>query len=379
MSISTIDAASDLHRYVPRQDQSLMEPTFGRRTTQALAGLLNTTQMGMAEAYVNGLEIPDAAYRWMLHATMPILFRHFPRLLAPYDWVLQESPRVAESSRELMKVQYDRPQAMLNHMLGDWPLIYPKYSMGYWENGAQNLEESQRHMIDQVIERLGINDGDNILDFGCGWGCVPNYILSKFPNARVTGLNLSHQQCGYMRQKMQDPTSHLSSGRFTLVEGDLNDTVFTEKFDKIVSVGVFCHVGNLTSAFQRLASFLKNDGKVLIHIITVRLPNNMSSGFTDKYIFPQGRYWNHDAIPSHDRDLKTVKRWYLNGMNYHLTLTDWLHRFDASQHIVKDLDYGMSYARFRRIWRFYLLLLGTIFATCDGEYNGNGQYLLVRA
>ncbi|MCL1491584.1 MAG: class I SAM-dependent methyltransferase [Pseudanabaena sp. Salubria-1] len=217
------------------------------------------------------------------------------------------------------------------------------------------------------------------MDFGCGWGCVPNYIMSKFPNVRFTGLNLSHQQCEYMRHKMQDPTSYLSSGRFTLHEGDLNEAQFTEKFDKILSIGVFCHVGNLTNAFQKLSSFLKSDGKVLIHIITVRIPNNLSSGFTHKYIFPHGRYWNYDAVPSHNRDLKTVNRWYMNGINYHKTTVAWLERFDDSQDIVKSLDYGMDYAKFRRIWRFYLLMLGTIFVTCDGEYNGNGQYLMTHA
>jgi cyclopropane-fatty-acyl-phospholipid synthase len=278
-----------------------------------------------------------------------------------------------------MKIQYDLPQTMLNGMLGDWEPIYPKYSMGLWENGAADLEESQKQMIDQLIERLGIEDGDHILDFGCGWGCVPNYIMSKFANVRFTGVNLSHQQCTYMRVKMNDPRSQLSSGRFNLLEGDLNDIEFAEKFDKIVSVGVFCHVGNLTQSLQKLASLLKPQGRALIHIITVRIPNNMSSGFTHKYIFPHGRYWNHDAIPSHNRDLKTVKRWYINGMNYHQTLTEWLHRFDAKQSEFQGLDYGMDYARFRRIWRFYLLLLGTIFATCDGEYNGNGQYLLTHA
>ena len=344
-----------------------------------MARAVNGMQMALAEAYINGMEIPDSLYRAILHGTMPTLFRSFPGLLAPYEWVLTESDRLAESSRELMKIQYDLPQTMLNGMLGDWEPIYPKYSMGLWENGAADLEESQKQMIDQLIERLGIEDGDHILDFGCGWGCVPNYIMSKFANVRFTGVNLSHQQCTYMRAKMNDPRSQLSSGRFTLIEGDLNDIEFAEKFDKIVSVGVFCHVGNLTQSLQKLASLLKPQGRALIHIITVRIPNNMSSGFTHKYIFPHGRYWNHDAIPSHDRDLKTVKRWYINGMNYHQTLTQWLHRFDARQSEFQGLDYGMDYARFRRIWRFYLLLLGTIFATCDGEYNGNGQYLLTHA
>jgi len=371
--------AGDLQAFRPLANAGLPSDSLGYKSTRLMARAVNGMQMALAEAYINGVEIPDPMFKAMLHGTMPTLFRSFPGLLAPYEWVLTESDRLAESSNELMKIQYDLPQTMLNGMLGDWEPIYPKYSMGLWENGAADLEESQKQMIDQLIERLGIEDGDHILDFGCGWGCVPNYIMSKFANVRFTGVNLSHQQCTYMRGKMNDPRSQLSSGRFTLMEGDLNDIEFAEKFDKIVSVGVFCHVGNLTQSLRKLASLLKPKGRALIHIITVRIPNNMSSGFTHKYIFPHGRYWNHDAIPSHNRDLKTVKRWYINGMNYHQTLTQWLNRFDARQGEFQGLDYGMDYARFRRIWRFYLIMLGTIFATCDGEYNGNGQYLLTHA
>jgi len=278
-----------------------------------------------------------------------------------------------------MKIQYDLPQGMLNRMLGDGKLIYPKYSMGLWEKGAANLEQSQMHMIDNMIEKLDIRDGDNILDFGCGWGCVPNYILSRFPNCRFTGLNLSHEQCKYMRLKMQDPESYLSSGRFTLVEGDLNDTWFEEKFDKIVSVGVFCHVGNLTNSFRKLASFLKPGGKFFLHIITVRTPNNVSSVFTHKYIFPHGRYWSFDSIPTYNKDLRTVERWYLNGMNYSRTMTQWLANFDNSYADIQGLDYGIEFARFRRIWRLYLIWFISNFASCDGEINGNGQFLMVHA
>jgi cyclopropane-fatty-acyl-phospholipid synthase len=138
-------------------------------------------------------------------------------------------------------------------------------------------------------------------------------------------------------------------------------------------------VGNLTKAFQKLASFLKDNGKVFIHIITVRTPNNISSVFTHKYIFPHGRYWKYDAIPSHNQDLKTIDQWYINGSNYSRTFASWLKNFDDSQAIVKDLDYGMDYAKFRRIWRFYLIWFVANFASCNGEYNGNGQYLMVHA
>ncbi|MCY7277388.1 MAG: class I SAM-dependent methyltransferase [Phormidesmis sp. CAN_BIN44] len=377
--MASTSVQQDVQRYIPIVGDISLKSPLAYQATRQTVEVVNAAQMAVAEAYINGLEVPDAWLQGLFNTCMPLFFKYFPSLLAPYEWVLQETEQLAEGANELMKTQYDLPQEMLNVMLGDGTLIYPKYSMGLWENGAANLEQSQIHMIDDVIEKLDIQDGDNILDFGCGWGCVANYVLSKFPNVRFTGLNLSHEQCEYMRCKMQDPVSYLSSERFKLHEGDLNEAVFEEKFDKILSIGVFCHVGNLTNSFKKLASFLKEDGKVFIHIITVRTPNNISSAFTHKYIFPNGRYWNYDAVPQHNQDLKTVRRWYLNGINYHKTFATWLQNFDDNQATARNLDYGMDYAKFRRIWRFYLLWLGTNFATCDGDYNGNGQYLMTHS
>jgi cyclopropane-fatty-acyl-phospholipid synthase len=369
----------EIQRYMPVTGDISTKTPIAYLATRAATTIVNTVQMAIAESYINGLEIPDAMLRSWFDICMPALFKHAPALLAPYDWVLHESSEIADGSKDLMKLQYDLPQGMLNRMLGNGELIYPKYSMALWDNGATTLEQAQTDMLDDMIVKLGIEDGDRILDFGCGWGAVANYILAKFPNVRFTGLNLSHEQCDYMRQKMQDPSSHLSSGRFELFEGDLNEAQFTEKFNKILSVGVFCHVGNLTQAFAKLASFLQPQGKVFIHIITVRTPNNISSVYTHKYIFPYGRYWRYDAVPECDRDLKVVDRWYMNGRNYSQTFAHWLKNFDDSQDTVRDLDYGMDYARFRRIWRFYLIWFVENFASCDGEINGNGQYLMVHA
>jgi len=368
-----------IQRHIPLTGDIHGKSSLAYAATRGAVKVVNAVQMSVAEAYINGLEVPDTVLRSLFDTCMPVFFKHFPALLAPYEWVLTETDHVAEGSKDLMQLQYDLPQGMLNRMLGDSPVIYPKYSMGLWERGAKNLEQSQIQMLDDLIEKLGIEDGDRILDFGCGWGCVANYIMSKFPNVQFTGLNLSHEQCEYMRQKMQDPESRLSSGRFTLFEGDLNKAEFTEKFDKILSVGVFCHVGNLTHAFKKLATFLKPQGKVFIHIITVRTPNNISSVYTHKYIFPHGRYWNFDAVPNCNQDLKTVQRWYLNGINYSTTFAHWLKNFDDSQAEVKTLDYGMNYNKFRRIWRFYLIWFVSNFASCEGEINGNGQYLMVLA
>ena len=85
--------------------------TRWHRVTRGIAQVVNGLQMALAESYIHGLELPDSALRAISGPIMPILFRHFPSLLVPYEWVARETDHLAEGSQELMKIQYDRPQA----------------------------------------------------------------------------------------------------------------------------------------------------------------------------------------------------------------------------------------------------------------------------
>ncbi len=367
----------DIQRHIPLVGDVNTKSPIAYQATRIANAAFNAISMTGAEAYINGLETPDPVLKSFLDASVQICYKYFPSLLVPYEWLSKESDRLAEGSHELMNIQYNLPEEMFSLMLKETELLYPKYTMALWEKGASNLEQAQMHMLDDLIEKAGIQDGDKILDLGCGWGSFSNYILSRFPHVQVTALNLSHEQCEYMRKKMQDSTSFLSSDRFTLCEKDFNDIDFETKFDKILAIGLFEHVGNLTKSFQKLADLLKDDGKVLIHIITTRLPYNITHPFINKYIFPNMRVWSYDAIPKINQDLKTINRWYLNGTNYSKTLRNWLSNFDQNQAQVKDLNYGMNYAKFRRLWRLYLFLCIHYFDGCNGQILGNGQYLLV--
>lgn len=369
----------DIQKHIPLvADINDKSPIADQASRTAIAGF-NMILLAGSEAYISGLEVPDQVLKSLLEASVQICYKNFPSLLVPYEWLSEERDRLAEGSRELMKIQYDLPEEMFRLMLGEGELIYPKYTMALWEKGALNLEQAQMHMLDDVIEKVGIKDGDEILDLGCGWAAASNYILAQFPNVKVTALNLSHEQCEYMRKKMQDPKSYLSSGRFTLYEEDFNDAKFETKFDKVIAIGLFEHIGNLTKSFAKLASFLKDDGKVFIHIITTSLPYNITNPFINKYIFPNMRVWSYDVMPTVNNNLKTINRWYLNGVNYSKTLKSWLENFNQNQAKIKDLNYGMSYAKFRRLWRLYLLLCIAYFDGCNGKILGNGQYLLVHA
>jgi cyclopropane-fatty-acyl-phospholipid synthase len=170
INMSSLTILQNIAKHLPVVGDMHTKSPIAYKATRLAVRTVNAVQMAIAESYINGLEVPDAVLRSLFERCMPIFFKYFPSLLAPYEWVLTETDHTAEGSQELMKIQYDLPQAMLNPMLGDGKLIYPKYSMGLWEKGATNLEESQMQMIDDVIDKLEIKDGDYILDFGCGWG-----------------------------------------------------------------------------------------------------------------------------------------------------------------------------------------------------------------
>ncbi len=102
----------------------------------------------------------------------------------------------------------------------------------------------------------------------------------------------------------------------------------------------------------------------------------MMCPYLDKYMFPRARAWHFEQIPLRNQQLKTINKWYMSGKNYGKTLRAWLKNFDENQAEIKTLNYGMSYAKFRRMWRLYLLWCIAYFEACDGEVLGNGQYLL---
>lgn len=356
--------------------QEYSETSTSLKLPHRAIAVANTVQMASSEAYINGLEIPDFLVLGTLKPLISLVYKHFSTLLISYDWILQESEDLAEDSRDLMRIQYNLPTELFRLMITESKLIYPKYSVGLWEKETTTLEEAQKAMLDDVIEKAGITDGNEILDIGCGWGSASNYILSKFPNVRVTGLNLSQAQCGYIRQKMQDSNSYLSSGRFNLIEEDFNTVQLAKQFDRIITIGFFEHVGNFTKSFEKMGGFLKKNGRIFLHLISLQLPHNGISPFIDKYIFPRMRVWHYDAALTYDRDLKVIERWYLNGYNYAKTLRCWLKNFDEHQAQLQNLDYGIEYQKFRRMWRLYLLWCIAYFEAGEGKVLGNAQYLM---
>ena len=222
-----------------------------------------------------------------------------------------------------------------------------QYSCAYFRRDDMTLEEAQTAKRDHIADKLRLSPGQSVLDIGCGWGGMALH-LAKRANVNVTGVTLSTEQLAVAEQRAQGPDVN-SRVRFALcdyrqVEG---------QFDRIVSVGMFEHVGKAAfdTYFDTVYDRLKDDGVALIHSIGRRGPSGARSDWLDKYIFPGG------YIPSLSEIMKAVEKsglWVTDveplRLHYAKTLRCWRERFMDHRLEIEDLYDD----RFCRMWEFYL-------------------------
>ena len=331
------------------------------------------------EAYIDRrLPVPGPVAQALLNLAVELYFHFAPTWeVLPDAWSGAVGP-IAERSEDLMRIHYDQPAALFENFLGR----SMKYSMALWERGARDLDEAQETMLADLCDKAAIEDGDTILDIGCGFGGFAAYALRRFPSAQVVGVTMSDVQYRYITERQGQPGHPLHDDRFRVIKEDFATCRFDRRFDRIVSIGVFEHVANLRLALEKMAGFLKPRGSVLLHYIVyhriIRAVADASrDGFFSRYIFPGGRFWPFNELFRHQEHLRIENSWFLNGSNYRRTLECWRANFQRNLAAIRahpDLD-----ERFVRIWTAYLRFCIAIFRGMHGTNVGNGQYLLRHA
>ena len=334
---------------------------------------------GLIHHYLAGnLPLPGFVVQALLHIGTEMFYRLSPTFEElPPEWSGDEGP-IAEQSSELMEIHYDQPLALFENFLG--PTM--KYTMALWERGARDLEDAQTQMMDDVCDKVGIQDGENVLDIACGFGSLSAHILKRFPGCKVTALNLSNTQCDYIESQQNNPDSPLHTDRFRLMRGDFAQAQLDRQFDRITVVGLFEHIRNLNAALQKIADFLKPNGKVFLHYITYNriirvMADPYSDMFMNRYIFPGGRFWYFGELERHQEHLKIERSWFMNGQNYKRTLQAWHRNFWKNIDRIRAIPSVDE--RFVRIWDLYLRMCVSAFGGMGGRNVGNGQYVLSHA
>ena len=222
-----------------------------------------------------------------------------------------------------------------------------QYSCAYFKNENDDLETAQNNKIQHIIKKLNIKKDQKVLDIGCGWGGLAIEI-AKTVNCEVTGITLSENQLKYATQRAKELNLD-NQVKFKLIDyRELND-----KFDRIVSVGMFEHVGRkfYKKFFKQVERLLKDDGVSLIHTIGSVMPPRDPHPWITKYIFPGG------YTPSLSEVTKPVEKAGLVvsdievlKLHYSYTLKNWkLNCLKNKEKIIKMFD-----EKFFRMWEFYL-------------------------
>lgn len=234
-----------------------------------------------------------------------------------------------------------------------------QYSCAYFEREGQSLEDAQRAKLRHIAAKLRIEPGMRVLDIGCGWGGMAIY-LAETLGAHVTGVTLSREQCDLATARAA------GLGLADRVDFRLMDYRETRQtFDRIVSVGMFEHVGvpHYREFFDKIHELLRDDGLALIHTIGRKGPPGVTGPWIRKYIFPGGYA---PALSEITAAIETTGLWVSDvevlRLHYADTLREWGRRFAANRERAR----AMFDERFCRMWEFYL-------TTAEFSFRAGGQ------
>ncbi|MEM9500396.1 MAG: cyclopropane-fatty-acyl-phospholipid synthase family protein [Pseudomonadota bacterium] len=240
-----------------------------------------------------------------------------------------------------------------------------QYSCGYWPSEDITLGEAQTAKLAHIAAKLAVKPGQKVLDIGCGWGGM-SIFLAKHYDVEVTGITLSEEQIDLAQQKVKDAGV---ADRVSIELVDYRDFAAAgRKFDRIVSVGMFEHVGQpqFEDFFQACANLLTDDGTMLLHTIGRMGSPGSTDAFTRKYIFPGG------YIPALSETVEASEKFRLIAtdvetlrLHYGKTLRCWYANCMANKQAMID----MYDERFFRMWTFYLAGAATVF-----EYGSMCNY-----
>jgi len=231
-----------------------------------------------------------------------------------------------------------------------------QYSCAYFQSDNDTLEEAQQNKLRLIASKLDLKPGQKILDIGSGWGDMALY-LGRIADVSVLGVTLSKEQCRLANQKSKD------LGLAGRVHFELRDyRSLTERFDRVVSVGMFEHVGvhHYDEFFAKVNELLTEDGVMLLHSIGHMSPPGTASPWLRKYIFP-GAYSPalSEVFTSVEQNSLWVTDLEFLRVHYAKTLAHWEKRFQANRAKVAD----MYDERFCRMWEFYLVSAEMMFRT----------------
>ncbi len=366
-SLTVIDAEGAEHIFAgkptlssgapaPAVVMQLTDPTLYRK-------LFLNPELHAGEAYMDGrMTFPGSSLRDFL-----TLFSLNRQSLAQYPLqaVLKRASRGLKRFQQANPIGKAQQNVAHHYDIGNafYELFLDQglfYSCAYFREDGESLEAAQINKCRLIAAKLQLKPGMKVLDIGSGWGGLAIY-LARVAEVEVLGVTLSKEQHALAARRATD------AGLGAKVRFELLDyRKLTQKFDRIVSVGMFEHVGvaHYSEFFAKINDLLTDDGLMLLHSIGKMSPPGTASPWLRKYIFP-GAYSPalSEVFPAVENNQLWVADLEFLRVHYATTLKHWHERFEANRAKVA----AMYDERFCRMWEFYLISAEMMFRTGSQE------------
>jgi len=253
-----------------------------------------------------------------------------------------------------------------------------KYSSALWLAGTSTLGEAEERMLALTCERAGLRNGQDILELGCGWGSLSLFMARKYPNSRITAVSNSQSQRSFIE--------HRAPANLRVITQDMNSFDAGRKFDRIVSVEMFEHMRNWPELLRRCAGWLREDGKMFLHVFCHRthaypFEAEGEDNWMGRHFFTGGMMPAYTMLHDLGGAMAVQESWYENGRHYQRTARAWRELHESRRNDVIELfgeTYGADAELWYNRWRLFFLACEELFGYAGGKEWGVGHYLLAK-
>ncbi|PKO91642.1 MAG: SAM-dependent methyltransferase [Betaproteobacteria bacterium HGW-Betaproteobacteria-1] len=274
---------------------------------------------------------------------------------------------------------YEVPADFFRHCLGQ----HRKYSSCYWNNSTRTLEEAEALALRLTCEHADLQNGQQILELGCGWGSLTLWMASCYPQSRITAVSNSSSQREYILQQ----ASVQGLANIEVITCDMNRFEATKQYDRIVSVEMFEHMRNYQVLYGKVHDWLVPGGKFFKHIFVHRLTPYAfvvedDDDWMSQFFFSGGMMPSDDLPLRFQEKLKLLDMWRWDGTHYEKTANAWLQNMDAKAAEIQPIlekTYGADAADMWRMrWRIFFMSCAELFGYKDGQEWWVSHYLFQR-
>lgn len=278
---------------------------------------------------------------------------------------LKQSPLAIDTDKA-NEQHYEVDADFYHHALG----ARRKYSSCYY-HGNESLDEAEENMLALYLERGEFVDGHDILELGCGWGSITLYMAEKLPHSKITGVSNSNSQRRYIMAKAKEK----GFDNVEIITCDINELSLEQTFDRVISIEMFEHVRNYQNLFNNISGWLKDNGKLFVHVFCHRylmypFIAEGEDNWMAKYFFSGGQMPAADTFLNFQQHLKIEQRWINSGQHYEKTSNHWLKNMDKNKQQIMPIFervYGSDAKLWFQRWRIFFMSCAELFGYDEGR------------